>query len=391
MANTPNQPPIDAEAQAGNNLPDPVLAPRALAELRAAFGPSLEVGPEADLRVLSSLQTHRRRTEHRAGFWRGFQIAAVLGIVASVALFMQARRESFAEKGAFASVKQERDRRAAESTQPAPSPAASPAPTTIARTDANANADITAAPTTQAMLASDGHVTILDVLNLARKAEKAPPPPAKKSAGFKPSGSVVSPFDEVKQLAGKVVGCEPSQIPALSDHAATPKDPILGAEAMRAPAPAGETRILTYDIMLDVGSRDLAAFQIEISMSSPDTARVTGKLIRGGDHPALQRQPLFDSSRVTNPGASTTFTIANFDTGKDLPRGDVRVARIVLIVVGPGHPGVTARLVIAAGAEGVPIPAGLRVVERAPIAGADLKQKQLEKAVEEAEALPPAK
>lgn len=385
MADTPNQPPIDAEAQAGNNLPDSVLAPRALAELRAAFGPSLEVGPEADLRVLSALQTHRRRTEHRAGFWRGFQIAAVLGIVASVALFMQARRESFSEKGAFANLKQERDRRASDSTQP----------TTIARTDTDAGTDLAAAATaqaTQATLASDGHVTILDVLNLARKAEKKPTPLAKRSTGFKPSGSVISPFDEVNQLAAKVVGCEPSQIPALSDHAA-PKEAILSNELGRAPAPttAGETRILSYDIMLDVGSRDLAAFQIEVSMSAPDTARVTGMLVRGGDHPALQRQPLFDSQRVSRPGARTTFTIANFDTGKDLPSGDVLVARLVLITVGPGNPGVSARLVIAAGAEGVPIPAGLRVVERAPIAGADLKHKQLEKAVEEAEALPAAK
>lgn len=407
MTNPPTQPPnsaaaLDAEAEAGNRLPDPVLAPRALAELRAAFGPSLEVNPEADLRVLNSMQSARRRKEHRAGFWRGFQIAAVLGLAASLVLYMQSRRESFAANSPFAGAvaaqnrakeKLEADRSLADAS-PSAAPAPESSPAIASRTESKA-----AAAAEANFAFGDNNVTIVDVLNLARKAEHSSGAfvRTKPNGGFKPSGDVVSPFDEVNRLAAKVVGCEPAQVSALTPHAAEPAPPKEEAalearkDVARAATPNGETHILTYDIMLDVGSRDLAAFQIEISMSAPDTARVTGMLVRGGDHPALQRQPLFDSQRVSRPGARTTFTIANFDTGKDLPSGDVRVARIVLIVVGPGHPGLTARLVIAAGAEGVPIPAGLRVVERAPIAGADLKQKQLEKAVEEAEALPPAK
>jgi hypothetical protein len=421
MTNPPTQPPtstpasLEAEALAGNQLPDPVLAPRALAELRAAFGPSLEVSPEADLRVLNSMQTQRRRKEHRAGFWRGFQIAAVLGLAASLVFYMQSRRESFAANSPFAGAvaaqktrekeKLEADRMLADaSSQPAAAstptaPPAPPAPPAPAENKLEAAAQANYAFGTN-------NVTIVDVLNLARKAEKSSGAFVRKpKAGFKPSGDIVSPFDEVNQLAAKVVGCEPAQVSALTpqapealalrDEAPAGLEPEARKDVARAvgaaAAPNSDTRILTFDIMLDVGSRDLAAFQIEISMSSPDTARVTLMGVRGGDHPALQRQPLFDSRRVTQPGSSTTFTIANFDTGKDLPSGDVRVAKIVLVVVGPGHPGVTARLVVAAGSEGVPIPAGLRVVERAPIAGADLKQKQLEKAVEEAEALPPAK
>lgn len=417
MTNPPSQPPnspasLDAEAEAGNRLPDPVLAPRALAELRAAFGPSLEVNPEADLRVLNSMQSARRRKEHSAGFWRGFQIAAVLAMVASLIFYMQLRRDNFAANSPFsgavaaqnrAKEKLEADRMLADASNPAASnPAAAgplasapvaPSPAIAAHTESKAAA---AAEANYAF--GDNNVTIVDVLNLARKAEHTSGGliRAKPKSGFKPSGDVVSPFDEVNRLAAKVVGCEPAQVSALAPHggeAVPPKDEggLDARKDFARAAPNGETHILTYDIMLDVGSRDLAAFQIEIAMSAPDTARVTGMLVRGGDHPALQRQPLFDSQRVSRPGARTTFTIANFDTGKDLPSGDVRVARIVLIVVGPGHPGITARLVIAAGAEGVPIPAGLRVVERAPISGADLKQKQLEKAVEEAEALPPAK
>lgn len=391
MTNPPDQSPRDE----GADLPDPVLAPRALAELRSAFAPSLEVSAEADARVLQAMYAHRRAKAHRAGFWRGFQIAAVLAIVASFAFYMQQRREQFTANSPFAgAVAAQKERQKLEADRLLAS--ASDRPLTDA-----AEAPLPAQPT-EASFASANNVTILDVLNLARKAENSPAALAKKSK-FKPSGGVISPFDEVNELAAQVVGAKPADVAALSDLASSSEraDNIDGLRLeRRAPSPAspaapavvpGETRILTFDIMLDVGSRPLAAFQIEVALSAPDTAHITGMFIRGGDHPALQRQPLFDSRRVSRPGARTTFTIANFDTGQDLPSGDVRVARLVLITVGPGHPGVTARLVIAAGAEGVPIPAGLRVVERAPISGADLKNKQLEKAVEEAEALPPVK
>jgi len=414
MTNPPTQPPAptpaELEAEAGNRLPDPVLAPRALSELRQAFGPSLEVSEEADVRVLASLQLHRRNKAHNTGFWRGFQIAAVLALVASFLVYMQARRENFAANSPFARAveaqKRELDKKEADRVAVL-ADASSPSAAVAANTESKL-----AVPAAKAKYAYGDNATIVDVLNLARKTENSRGGLVRRplSAGFKPSGDVVSPFDEVSQLAAKVVGCEPAQVPVLVDHSGqgpANNEAAVEAEARRdgqkdaprdaaraaagAAVPAGETRILTYDIMLDVGSRALAAFQIEISMSAPDTARVTGMLVRGGDHPALQRQPLFDNQRVSRPGARTTFTIANFDTGNDLPSGDVRVARIVLIVVGPGNPGVTARLVIAAGPEGALIPAGLRVAERAPIAGADLKHKQLEKAVEEAEALPPVK
>ncbi|MBX3390473.1 MAG: hypothetical protein KF691_13575 [Phycisphaeraceae bacterium] len=414
MSSPPTQPPLDPEAALGDALPDPVLAPRALAELREAFAPSLEVSPEADARVLHTLHDYRRKKAHSAGFWRGFQIAAVLAIVASFMFYMNRRNAEMAANSAFAKVAAEQ-REAAKAREESITHLAD-AGAAEKTDDLNATTPLAAATYAYAVPEKP---TILDVLNLARRVENSPGATAKRSrSGFKPTGEVVSPFEEVNELAAKVVGAEPSQVPALADRALAARDErdafadssSEGAErhdaprfnfspAMPAVAPApgfaqpgfAETRILSYDIMLDVGSRALAAFQIEISMSAPDTARVTLMGVRGGDHPALQRQPLFDSRRVSKPGSHTTFTIANFDTGKDLPTGDVRVARIVLVVVGPGNPGVTARLVIAAGLEGIPIPAGLRVVERAPISGSDLKHKQLEKVVDDAETLTPAK
>ena len=101
--------------------------------------------------------------------------------------------------------------------------------------------------------------------------------------------------------------------------------------------------------------------------------------VRGGEHPALNRQPLYNAKRLVNPPQRIAFNVANFDTGRDLPSGDIFVARVVLVVVGSGTPGVTARLVVAAGPEGVPIPAGLRVTERSPVLNPEIPRKPLDK------------
>lgn len=212
MSNPPTQSPLDPETAAGDALPDPVLAPRALAELREAFAPSLEVSPEADARVLHTLHDYRRKKAHSAGFWRGFQIAAVLALAASFMLYMNRRNAEMAANSAFARVAAEQ-REAAKAKEESAARLADAASAT--KTD-----ELTAAaPLTGATYAYavPEKPTILDVLNLARRVENSPTATAKKSrGGFKPSGEVVSPFEEVNELAAKVVGAEPSQVPALT-------------------------------------------------------------------------------------------------------------------------------------------------------------------------------
>ncbi|MBS0186751.1 MAG: hypothetical protein JSS51_01710 [Planctomycetes bacterium] len=404
--NSQPPPPSDPEAAAGDALPEPILPPRALGALRQAFAPLLEVSTEADVRVLNELNKSRRQIAHKAGFWRGLQIAAVLGVIASVMFYMESRRTQLAAtnplSGPIVAHQRENAARMAEKSSAASTDSVAAASPTDAGVLPPAPAGV-ANPGAQARLAwesANKPVTILDAFNLARAIEQRADSKSLRK-GFQPTGERISEFDEVNRIAAAAVGAEPSQVPSLEDHGVdTEKDAKKaspGADARAfdrlsvSPESVADTRILTYDVMLDVGSRSLAAFQIEISLSAPDTAHVTGLFVRGGDHPALKRQPLFDSKRVSRPGARTSFTIANFDTGNDLPSGDVRVARIVLVVVGKGNPGLTARLVVAAGPEGVPIPAGLRVSERSPIAGSDILHQPLEKAVEKSDALPPGK
>lgn len=399
----PLPPSTDEEAAAGNLLPDPVLPPRALAELRLAFKADAPVPEEADLRFLNVLNEGLQRKKRLISFWRGFQIAAVLAIVASFMYYGAKVRDS--DRTRIPSIN-ERNLAAQQKDSSAES---SPAPTSVPPADATQAP--AAAPTPALATLNDAktestdhsqptrNVTILDAFNLARRIEAAgirtSAPAPKRSAGFTASGERISEIDEVDKLAAAAVGTNLSQVqrarrsenqPKKSEakaepFARAPQDGRSEVPAVRADKAAladKHVRILSYDIMLDVGSRSLAAFQVEVTMSAPDTAMVTFMGARGGEHPALQRKPFYDTDRVRRPGSRVTFNIANFDTGRELPTGDVRVARLVLVVVGNGTPGVSAKLVVAAGPDGVPIPAGLRVAERPAINNPEEVQKTLE-------------
>ncbi len=389
----PPSPPFD-EAAEGDRLPDPVLPIRALTELRAAFGPQLSVPAEADRRVLDELHLSVKRRQRSASFWRGFQIAAVFAIVAS--LMYYGGRDRSSDRTRLPSLN---DRMAAGTKEEVGKDLGS---VTGGVRSASPSPTLPLAASAPATLASN--VTILDAFNLARKIEN-------ESKKFKPTGERVNEWEEVDKLAAAVIDADPAQVrelrnaPALRDDAfaqngyadgefsladAPARTELDGvkrvAKAPTADRPLSDkaitekpgTRILSYDIMLDVGSRSLAAFQVEVSMAAPDTAHVTLIWVRGGEHPALNRQPLYNAKRLVNPPQHIAFNVANFDTGRDLPSGDIHVARVVLVVVGKGTPGVTARLVVAAGPEGAHIPAGLRVVERAPVLNPEAPHKTLD-------------
>ncbi|MBS0192069.1 MAG: hypothetical protein U0573_13660 [Phycisphaerales bacterium] len=365
------------EAAAGNLLPDPELPPRALAELRAAFHADQAVPAEADILVLRMLEestAHRRRM---IGLWRGFQIAAVFVLAACLMYYGSRNREDGSTKVPSIGSRTAKADARSDAVAPA-SPAAAPA-------------GASPVPTLAAANVASSNVTILDAFNLARRLEN-------ENKKFKPTGGRINEWEEVDKLAAACIDAEPAQVRELrSKSTDNPARLGLGdsAEARRSEADGlsfksaektlekaadkQQTRILSYDIMLDVGSRSLAAYQVEVSMAAPDTAHVTLIWVRGGEHPALNRQPLYNAKRLVNPPQRIAFNVANFDTGRDLPSGDIFVARVVLVVVGSGTPGVTARLVVAAGPEGVPIPAGLRVTERSPVLNPEIPRKPLDK------------
>ncbi|GMU20261.1 MAG: hypothetical protein AMXMBFR13_03590 [Phycisphaerae bacterium] len=74
--------------------------------------------------------------------------------------------------------------------------------------------------------------------------------------------------------------------------------------------------------------------------------------VEGGEHTAFREPPYYDPAALSR----NRIIIAAFNTGRDLPRGKTRVARLHLAITGP-EPEYTAKLDIAASAEGAAIPA----------------------------------
>jgi hypothetical protein len=350
MTDHANTTPND-EAVRGDALPDPGLPGRAVAALREAYGATRPLPASTDAVVLRTLFEQRRRSNARRSVLRALQVAAVFGLVATTVYVGTRNREQATTLGAA-------DTKSAISSKPTESSSAlalqSPSLAKRAEKDAGESANHASKMAAPVQLAG---VTILDAFRKAREVEQ-------RGRGFVSSGQRVAEIDEVDSLVAQVVGTDKETLRADRPDPEILSDAIIKTETSK----AGPMRVLSYDIKLDTGSRPLAAFQVEVELSAPDTAAVTGLWLRGGDHPALQRRPYFNN-RVTRdlkntPGSRLRIPLANFDTGGDLPSGDMLVARLVLTVVGTGHPGVAARLVVAAGPEAVPIPASVRVVER---------------------------
>jgi hypothetical protein len=90
------------------------------------------------------------------------------------------------------------------------------------------------------------------------------------------------------------------------------------------------------DVFVDSFEKPLAAYQFEIQVKEGD-ARIVG--VEGGDHPAFREPPYYDIEALK----SGRIIIAAFHTGKDLPDGRTRVARVHLIVKGKVIPEITVK------------------------------------------------
>lgn len=95
---------------------------------------------------------------------------------------------------------------------------------------------------------------------------------------------------------------------------------LLGilAGSVRADAP---TQFTTIDVIVDPGSRPLAAYQIEVLAGSDDVTLVG---VEGGDAPAFTEPPRYDP-RALRGGRIVLAAICLDDP---LPRGPVRVASL---------------------------------------------------------------
>ena len=103
-------------------------------------------------------------------------------------------------------------------------------------------------------------------------------------------------------------------------------------------------RFEAVDVYVDSGKQSLAAYQIEFAAETGDV-KIVG--IEGGEHSAFKEAPYYDPAAMQHERA----IIAAFSTGRDLPQGKTRVARIHVQVTGAAAPEYVARLAVAASAD----------------------------------------
>ncbi len=116
------------------------------------------------------------------------------------------------------------------------------------------------------------------------------------------------------------------------------------------PTTAPGVRFVALDVLIDSKAEPLAAYQFELKALGADFAIVG---VEGGKHRAFAKPPYYDPKALSR----NRIIIAAFNTGRDLPTGKTRVARIHARVVGPKDPKLSVSLTVAATRDGRSIPA----------------------------------
>ena len=130
---------------------------------------------------------------------------------------------------------------------------------------------------------------------------------------------------------------------------------IIVALALNARA-APAVRFVPVDVWFDTGEQSLAAYQIEVRY---DATRVDIVGLEGGEHPAFTKAPYYDPRVLKRDRA----VLAAFTTGKDLPTGRTRVARVHVMITGDVEPAYKANLRVAASPDGTEIHATVTLAE----------------------------
>ncbi len=184
----------------------------------------------------------------------------------------------------------------------------------------------------------DGRVDILDALALERKIESR----ERLSLKWDINGDGRVDQKDVRAIAMYAV--QPVAMTLLSSGA-----------TREAAAPGAPARYWAMDVIVDADGKRLAAYQLE--MTDP-TGRTQIVGIEGGEHAAFSEPPYCDPAAMAQEGQ---VILAAFSTGKELPSGKTRVARLHLRTTGDGEPALRAKLVVAATADGRPFPAQVNI------------------------------
>ncbi|MEQ9406949.1 MAG: hypothetical protein RIK87_04455 [Fuerstiella sp.] len=111
-----------------------------------------------------------------------------------------------------------------------------------------------------------------------------------------------------------------------------------------------DVRFEAIDVFVDAGDESLAAYQFELQSRTPGV-EIVG--IEGGEHAAFAEPPYYDARAMNN----NRVIIAAFNTGRNLPSGRSRVARIHVQLQGPGLKEYETKLTVSATVNGKRIPA----------------------------------
>jgi hypothetical protein len=108
-------------------------------------------------------------------------------------------------------------------------------------------------------------------------------------------------------------------------------------------------RFIAVDVFIDSGAAPLAAYQFEFS--GPTGVSIVG--VEGGESNAFRSPPYYDPEALTKG----RVIVAAFNTGRDLPTGQTRVARLHLRTEGEPDAQFSVKLIVAGNADGQPIEA----------------------------------
>ena len=119
----------------------------------------------------------------------------------------------------------------------------------------------------------------------------------------------------------------------------------------------------TIDIYVDSGTEPLAAYQVEFS---DPTGQIKIVGVEGGETAAFQATPYYDPAAL----GSGRIILAAYSTGRNLPAGKVRVARL-RVVSAQREPNYRLKLCVAGTSDGNKVPARLFMAQQ----GNELNQR----------------
>jgi hypothetical protein len=111
------------------------------------------------------------------------------------------------------------------------------------------------------------------------------------------------------------------------------------------PATSPSVRFAAVDVYVDSGHQPLAAYQCELN-AVRGGIKIVG--IEGGEPAAFAEPPYYDPAAMMND----RVILAAFNTGKQLPTGKSRIARVHVQISGDAEPQYELKLEAAASSDG---------------------------------------